>query len=109
MDADGPDALPQPQDVRVQWSDALRRAWRRAVELVRWAWKEMVVRHLFTVPAVLLAGAVLFVFPQTMDLLWQVPALDGLTVPEVLSSLVFCVFLLFVIVWVPRVTVGDDA
>ena len=93
MDAIDAEPVPPRSAARTRFLAALRGILRSLLDFVRWAWKEMVVRHLFTVPAVLLAAGVLFVFPQTMNLLWQLPLLEGLTLPDAVSTLFFYAFL----------------
>ena len=49
-------------------------------------WREFVVRRLFTVPAICLAFSLLFLLPQTTNVMWQLPAPDNLTLTGLLSS-----------------------
>ncbi|MGP0064382.1 MAG: hypothetical protein ACLQGP_12390 [Isosphaeraceae bacterium] len=72
--------------VRVR--ESMRGFWNSAIDWVTRTWRVAVDLHLFTVPAVILAFFLVFYFPQTRNVLWQLPALDYLTIAKLLSSFV---------------------
>jgi hypothetical protein len=62
------------------------------VDKVKEAWKYLIGDHLFTILALPVAFFVLFMLPQTANVLWQLPAMSGLTAVETLLSLLLWLF-----------------